>query len=107
MVNINGISGVPDPKPDRNDKVRNGRAQDVSSGESQAAAGSASGTDGVSISSEARAASEAARVTRLSQSQDDIRADKVAAAREFLERGDYKNPEVVGKVAERLLKYLS
>ena len=104
MVGIQGLGGVPDPKPERTERVRNGRNQDVS--RSEAAAGSsAAGEDGLVISSEAKAASEVARIVRLAQSQDDVRADKIAAARESLERGDYRNPDVVGQVADRLLKY--
>lgn len=104
MVSIQGLGGVPDPKPDRTDKVRQGREQDVAR-KGTAPAGAAAGEDGLSISSEAKAASEVARLVRLTQSQDDIRADRIAAARESLERGDYKKPEVVSQVAERLLKY--
>jgi anti-sigma28 factor (negative regulator of flagellin synthesis) len=103
MVSIQGLGGVPDPKPERTDRVRNGRDQEVNRG--AAASGSASSEDGLTISSEAKAASEVARVVRLAQSQDDIRADRIAAARESLERGDYKKPEVVSQVADRLLKY--
>lgn len=104
MVGIQGLGGVPDPKPERTERLRNGREQEISRSEGTAG-GAASGEDGVSISSEAQAASEVARVVRLTQSQDDIRADKIAAARESLARGDYKNPEVVSRVADRLLKY--
>jgi hypothetical protein len=58
------------------------------------------------ISSEAQAAAEIARIVGLSEGQDDIRADRVAAARDALARGDYKNPDVVAKVAQKVSKYL-
>jgi hypothetical protein len=36
----------------------------------------------------------------------DVRTERVEAARENLRRGDYKSPEVVAKVAEKISKYL-
>ena len=36
----------------------------------------------------------------------DVRAEKVAAARERLDRGDYKDPGNIAKTAGKLLKYL-
>lgn len=105
MVTIQGIGGLPEPKSDRTEKVRSEREAEAAS---KAASGSASqASDDVVISSEARAAAEIAKIIRTSAMQSEIRADKVAAAKDSLERGDYKKPEVVAKVAERISKYIS
>lgn len=104
MVGIQGLGGVPEPKSGRPAKLREDR--DTPSRESAAVGAGAPAQDDVLISSEARAAAEVTRIIQLTRSQETERADRVAAARERLDRGDYKNPEVVAKVAERLLKYL-
>lgn len=104
MVGIQGVNGVPEPKPERTGKVR-GDGDSSASG-SVAASASSPAKDGVSISAEAKAAADVARVVTLSSAQSDIRADKVAAARERIENGDFKNPEVVAQVAQRLMKFL-
>jgi len=106
MVGIQGLGGIPDPKPERPAKVRNEREAAATTGAS-AAAGGQSKSDGVSISSEAQAAAEVARVVQVSKGVGEVRMDRVEAAREALERGDFQNREVVGKVAERLLKYFT
>ena len=104
MVGISGLGGVPEPKSDRAPKVRGER--EGQSGGVAATAGNAANTDELKISSEAQAAAEVARIVGLSASEADIRADRVAAAKDALERGDYKNPEVVAKVAQKVSKYL-
>jgi anti-sigma28 factor (negative regulator of flagellin synthesis) len=106
MVTIQGVGGLPEPKPERTDKIRNDRGQEAPNSAAAGSRAAAKPADDVAISDEARLAQEAARVRRLAANQSEIRADRVAAAREFLERGDYKNPDVVSKVAEQLLKYL-
>ncbi len=98
MVGIQGISGIPEPKPERPAKVRETREPNV--------AASKSGPDGVIISSEAQAAARVAQLIQSAEQGGDVRMERVEAARERLERGDYKNPEVVAKVAERISKYL-
>ena len=106
MVAIQGLGGVPEPKPEQPSKIRKDR-------ETASASASAGGTTGqdnsddIVISSEARAALAISQTIALAKTQSDIRADKVAAAKERLDRGDYKNPAVVAKTAEKLLKYLS
>ena len=105
MVVIQGLGGTPEPKSDRTDRVRDERA-----GAAQAAAGASAGTaakDDLSISSEAKAAAEVGRIAQLTKAQDEIRAERVEAAREKIERGDYKDPEVVAEVAKRLMKFFS
>jgi anti-sigma28 factor (negative regulator of flagellin synthesis) len=97
MVAIQGISGVPEPKPERPSKVRETKEQAVTTSKAK---------DGVIISTEAQAAAQLARLVQTANDTNDVRTDKVEAARERMERGDYKNPEVVAKVAEKLSKYL-
>tara|TARA_R110001592_G_scaffold289311_2_gene558529 strand:- start:375 stop:692 length:318 start_codon:yes stop_codon:yes gene_type:complete len=104
MVGIQGLGGVPEPKSGGPAKVRNDRDQetrDVSS-----TTGSSSAEDNVSISSEAQAAVEVARLVQASNTQSDIRADRVEAARQRIEQGSYKDPAVVSQVADKILKYL-
>lgn len=98
MVGIQGIGGVPEPKPERPADVRDRKArEEVAPVKSE---------DGVVISSEAQAAASLSRLVQTANSTPDIRTDKVAAAKAALERGDYKNPEIVAQVAERISKYL-
>jgi hypothetical protein len=98
MVGIQGLGGIPEPKPERPAKVRDGKAGIEET--------SARGKDGVVISSEAQAAAKVTQLLTSIQTDADIRADKVAGARERLERGDYKKPEVVMQVARKISKYL-
>lgn len=103
MVGIQGLGGVPEPKPERPAKVRNERENPTSGGVGGSATPS---KDGVQISSEAQAAAEVARLLQVSQTQSDVRLDKVEAARQRIEQGHYKNPDVVAQVAERVNRYL-
>lgn len=103
MVAIQGVGGVPEPKPEGPGKVR--RDRDAETRET-ATSGGAAAQDGVSISDRAKQAAEIARIVQLSKTAGDTRADRIEAARERIARGDYKDPEVVAKVAERLLKFL-
>lgn len=97
MVGIQGVGGIPEPKSDRPAKIR----------EKEADVGQKTLVkDGVLISSEAQAAAKLAKTIQAATSQVDVRTDRVAAARERIDRGDYKNPDVVAKVAERVSKYL-
>ncbi|HNR32336.1 MAG TPA: flagellar biosynthesis anti-sigma factor FlgM [Candidatus Hydrogenedentes bacterium] len=106
MVPIQGVGGAPEPKSDRTEKVRSEREQDVRRA-TAAESGGKPADDVAVISSEARAAAEIAKLIRLSKTQEDVRADRVAEAKASIERGDYKRPEEVATVAERLMKYLS
>jgi anti-sigma28 factor (negative regulator of flagellin synthesis) len=58
------------------------------------------------ISSEAQAAARLAQLVQAANQAADVRTERVEAARENLRRGDYKSPEVVAKVAEKISKYL-
>lgn len=94
MAGIKGIGGIPEPAPDRSAGVRDKkRDETVKSAPSQ---------DDVLISSEAQAAAKVAQILQLSRQQSDVRAERVAAAKEAIERGDYKKPEVVQEVARRV-----
>ena len=103
MVAIKGLGGIPEPKPERPAKVRNERDNPASS---SVGGGQAASKDGLQISSEAQAAAEVARLIQVTQAQNDVRADKVEGARQRIEQGEYKNPDVVAKVAERINRIL-
>lgn len=101
MVGIQGIAGVPEPnKTDRSsgsrDQSKSGQTEDVSSSDS----------DGVKISNEGQAALLVAQSLKLTENQSEIRADRVVAAKASIERGEYKKPEVVEAVAQRINKLL-
>lgn len=98
MVGIQGLGGVPEPKPERPADVRDRKGRED--------AAPVKSEDGVIISSEAQAAASLSRLVQTANATPDIRADKVAAAKAALERGEYKNPDIVAKVAERISKYL-
>lgn len=99
MVGIQGLGGVPEPKPERPANVRDSK-------QSPPAEGASTSSDGVVISSEAQAAAVVAKSIQVSQGQDEIRADRVEAAKESIERGDFKKPGIVEIVASRLSKFL-
>ena len=97
MVTINGVGGIPEPAPERPANVRDRRDRETAKAERK---------DDVVISSEAQAAADLARAVQVAKSQADVRAEKIAAARERIDKEEYKKPEVVAKVAERVSKYL-
>ena len=97
MVGIQGVGGIPEPKPERPAKVRE-KEQDATQ--------SSLVKDGVLISSEAQAAAKLASTIQAQVGSSDVRTERVADAKERIERGEYRNPEVVAKVAERVSKYL-
>lgn len=106
MVAIQGLGGIPEPKPEQPSKVRKDRETAGAGGVSAGGKGQDGGDD-IIISSEARAAAEVAKLISSSAGTSDIRAEKVAAAKERLANGAYKDPATVAKTAEKLLKYLS
>lgn len=97
MVGIQGIGGVPEPRPDRPAGVRDDKKSPPAESKS---------SDGVVISSEAQAAAVVAKSIQAVQGQGDIRTDRVEEAREALDRGDHQKPDVVATVAERISKFL-
>ena len=99
MVGIQGIGGVQEPKPERPAGVRDSK-------QSPSAEGASAASDGVVISSEAQAAAVVAKSIQVTQGQIDIRTERVEAAKEAIERGDFKKPEIVEVVAGRVSKFL-
>ena len=97
MVGVRGLGGVQEPSPERPANVRDRKRTDASGAKQQ---------DGVQISSEAQKAADVGRLIQVTNEQDDVRLQKVALAKESIERGDYKKPEVVAEVAKRLIKLL-
>ena len=98
MSGIQGVGGVSGPDPDRpaaKPDAKPAKGQD-----------SPSSGDGVAISSEAQAAARIAALINAADDQPDIRADKVQAAKEAIERGDYNNPDIVSEIASRINKIL-
>ncbi len=92
MVGIQGIAGAPEP-------VGGTRAQ----GRSKAPAPSTGpNTDGLDISPQAAQAASAA----ATDGQNEIRAERVAAARQRLEEGTHQLQEVVLDVAARLSRFV-
>lgn len=98
MVGIEGVGGVPDPKPNR---VPNARPSSSPDKEPSAPTG-----DEVKVSTAAQAAARIVHLIKASNSEPDIRADRVEAAKAAIARGDYKNPDVVAKMAEDISKIL-
>jgi anti-sigma28 factor (negative regulator of flagellin synthesis) len=98
MVAIQGIGGAPEPKPGGAAKVRDTKERET--------AKATDAKDGVVISSEAQAAARVAQLIQAAVGKADVRAERVAIAKENIERGEYKKPEVVAKVAEKVSKYL-
>lgn len=104
MVGIQGLGGIPEPKPGGPAKVRSDRESETRTLSSTTA--SSSSEDNVSISSEAQVAAEVARLVQSARTTTDVRADKVEGARARIEQGSYKDPEVVSQLADRILKYI-
>ena len=95
---IQGIGGPQEPRPDRPSNVRDNRPSQSADSEKS--------SDGVVISSEAQAAAAVARTIQLSAEQVQVRSERVDEARAAIERGDYRKPEVVQQVAERISRLL-
>ena len=106
MVGIQGLGGIPEPKPERTAKAKNERDAAPGSGNAAGVSSAKGGSDAVDISSAAQAAAEVANLIQAATGQEDVRLDKVEAARQRLEQGDYKNPEVVAQVADKIMKFL-
>lgn len=98
MVGIQGIGGVPEPRPERPSGVRDNRSNPSADQEAS--------SDGVVISSEAQAAAAVTRIIQATTDESQVRADRVEEARQSIERGDYRRPDVVRTVAERISRLL-
>lgn len=97
MVSVRGVGGVPEPAP--------GRAADARE-RKRAEATDTSRQDDVRISPEAQEAAQVSRLVEVARQESDIRADRVTAAKDRIERGEYKRADVVAKVAKRIEPYL-
>jgi anti-sigma28 factor (negative regulator of flagellin synthesis) len=95
MMEINRIGGPSEPARIEREEVRRKRA-----------AATPAAQDAVNISSEARVASNIVQFAEAIKNLPDIRQERVQQARENLERGSYRDPAVVGIVAERTMKYV-
>ncbi len=102
MVSLEGLTGIPDPKSGQSSRIRNSRQKPEENGVTRGKS-----ADGVTISNEAKAAADVVRIVQLTRNQDEIRMDKVESARQNIANGNYKDPEVVAKVAEKIMKMLS
>ena len=100
MVGVQGVGGVPEPQSDRSTGVRGRRDDDARARENVAQ------EDGVAISPEAQEAASVARYVQIAKDEPDVRADRVVEARAALERGEYKHPEVMATIAEKLSQVL-
>ena len=98
MVGIQGLGGIPEPISERPAKVREEKEKNLTQ--------TTSSQDDVVISTEAQAAAQLTSTVKVASQTSDVRAEKVEAARERLARGEYKNPEVVAQVAQKISKYL-
>ena len=99
MVGIDGLGGIQGSRTERSEQPRER--------ERTAASGGSEPTDNLIISNEAQAvATVAAKTLQAVAGQADIRADRVAAARAAIERGDYQGRNVAGVVADRISKLL-
>ena len=97
MVGIQGIGGPQEPRPDRPSSVRDNRPSPSTDQDTA--------TDGVVISSEAQAAAALTKTLQVRPDQQ-VRAERVEAAKQAIERGDYKKQDVVQVVAERISRLL-
>ena len=98
MAGIQGIGGVPEPAPERLANARSRKREESKSAAIQ---------DGLQISSEAQQASDVGRLIQVAKEESDIREERVEAAKQSIERGEYKNENVLREVARNLYKYLT
>jgi len=96
MLNIQGVTKLLEPAEPRRVTER-GRKAESKPEVTQ---------DAVVFSDEAKQASKAARIAELSKKQSEMRAERIAQAKESIEKGTYKVQEVVLQVATRISKYM-
>ena len=95
---IHGVGGPQEPRSDRPANVRDNRPSHSAESEQS--------SDGVVISSAAQAAAAVAKTIQLSADQAQVRSERVDEARAALGRGDYRKPDIVRQVAERISRLL-
>ncbi len=96
MAGIQGISGIPEPVQERPASIRD-RKRDESL--------TTTSSDQVGFSSAAQEAATAAQYVQVAKSSTDVRADRVAAAKQNIENGSYKQPEILQQLAQNLMKF--
>ncbi len=99
MGGIQGVGGPQGPRPERPEGSAHPPAQQPETRNSGA-------RDDVTISSEAQDAAQVARLAQMAREQDDIREDRVAAARANIAEGLHRREDVVLQTAERLARLL-
>lgn len=96
MLEINRIGGTPDPtRIEREDLQRK-----------RAASSAQTTQDAVSISTEARTASNIVQFSEAVKNLPDIRQERVEQARKNIEQGTYRVYEIVEMVAERISRQI-
>ena len=98
MVGIQGIGGPQEPRPDRPSSVRDNRSSPSTDQDTA--------SDGVVISSGAQAAAAALTKTFQAHAEQEVRTERIEAAKQAIERGDYRRPEIVKVVADRISRLL-
>lgn len=99
MSGIQGLGGVNGPKPERPVEARE---RDIPREENRPAASS----DDIRISSNAQQAANVARLLAQSSGDEDVRAERVAAAKAALERDEHKDATVLAETARRIAQHL-
>lgn len=99
MIDINSIGGVSGgARPQRPDGSQDRRSVETPRNDTP--------QDGVVISSAAQAAARITQLIQAAEGQEDVRADRVEAARQRIESGEFRNRDIVSTVAERVAKFL-
>ena len=96
MVGINGIGGLSEPV----------NTKQVSGPKSLAPLAQTQQADDVEISPEALNASSRGQLVTRSETADQLRAERIAQAKENIEQGVYRIQEVVLQVADRIAQYV-
>ena len=96
MVGLNGILGIPQPANTNQPKARGGVRDDQGN----------AAQDSVELSNQTQEASRADQLAEQSKAESEVRAERVAKAKENIENGTYKMQSVVRIVAARMSKYI-
>jgi anti-sigma28 factor (negative regulator of flagellin synthesis) len=97
MAGIQGLGNIPEPVPGRTQNTRDKRPEDTKT---------SSARDGVQISSAAKDAATANRLTQLAAESPDIRPERVEQAKQNLANNNHKDMDVLRDVARSLLKII-
>ena len=97
MAGIQGITGIPEPVQERPASIRDRKRDELLTTAS---------ADQVGFSSEAQEAATAAQFVEVAKSSTDVRSDRVAAAKQNIENGSYKQTEILQQLARNLLKFM-